>query len=64
MCADRRKPPAFDPVILDRLACPVCMGALRLDGSRLTCLGCGRVYPVVDGIPVLIADRAKMHESH
>jgi len=24
----------------------------------LLCLGCGRAYPMVDGIPVLIIDRA------
>jgi uncharacterized protein len=60
MCAERRKPPAFDPAILDRLACPVCMGALRLCESRLQCESCCRVYPIIDGIPVLIADRAEV----
>ena len=61
MSAERSRSPAFDPIlnsILDRLACPVCLGRLRLDASRLHCEGCGRVYPIVDGIPVLIAERA------
>jgi hypothetical protein len=40
------------------LACPVCLGTLRLQESTVVCVGCGRIYPVVDGIPVLIADRA------
>jgi uncharacterized protein YbaR (Trm112 family) len=42
------------------LACPVCLGKLRLDGPQIVCAGCGRSYPVVDGIPVLIAERAEM----
>lgn len=37
------------------LACPVCRGELRLAGDRVVCEQCGRGYPVVDGIPVLIA---------
>ena len=40
------------------LACPVCFGKLRFsspEADHLTCFGCERVYPVVDGIPVLIA---------
>lgn len=62
MSAERQspasRPRAFDPSILDRLACPVCIGALRLVDSCLQCEGCGRAYPVVEGIPVLIAERA------
>jgi uncharacterized protein len=53
-----------NPVLLDRaiaalLACPVCHGDLRPVETWLTCAGCGRGYPVVDGIPVLIAERAE-----
>ena len=42
------------------LACPVCQSELRMDsdlrvgGQRVVCVGCGRSYPIVDGIPVLI----------
>lgn len=54
------------------LACPACEGELRpafqqISNSasqqvsrlpeRLACGRCGRQYPIVDGIPVLIADR-------
>ena len=49
----------FDANVLEQLACPACLGELRVDGARLVCAGCGRGYPVVDGIPVLIADRAE-----
>jgi len=50
----------FDARILERLACPVCFGELRVrdSGDGIVCDGCGRVYPLVDGIPVLIAERA------
>ncbi len=40
------------------LVCPVCFGELRFSESSVECSACGRSYPVVDGIPVLIAERA------
>ena len=40
------------------LVCPVCFGALKFSEAEVVCVGCGRSYPVVDGIPVLIAERA------
>jgi uncharacterized protein YbaR (Trm112 family) len=43
---------------LDLLVCPVCFGRLRLVGETVECLGCRRRYPVVDGLPVLLAARA------
>jgi hypothetical protein len=49
----------FDASIVDRLACPACLGRLSLDASRLVCETCRHAYPIVDGIPVLIADRAE-----
>ena len=42
------------------LACPVCFGALRLETAKLVCVECGRAYPVENGIPVLIAERAEL----
>ncbi len=42
-----------------QLACPVCFGELLVNAERAVCAGCGRVYPVVDGIVVLIAERAE-----
>jgi hypothetical protein len=47
----------LNETVLDLLACPACLGALRVDGAWLVCAGCGRGYPVVDGIPALIAGR-------
>jgi uncharacterized protein len=48
----------FDPAMAAKLACPVCFGSLRADSPSLVCGACGRAYPIVDGIPVLIAERA------
>ncbi|MHB8304322.1 MAG: Trm112 family protein [Acidobacteriaceae bacterium] len=50
------------------LVCPVCRQALESgspDGvpSWLLCHGCRRRYPVLDGIPVLIAARAEPMEG-
>lgn len=57
----------LDPALLEIIVCPECHGDLEpretqgadLDGE-LACLGtCGRVYPVRDGIPVLLVDEAR-----
>lgn len=51
----------LDPLLLELVACPACHGGLAVDTSagELTCTGCGRAYPVVDGIPVLLVDEAR-----
>ncbi len=44
------------------LACPVCWSPLAVDQHKgepvVICIVCARRYPIVDGIPVLIPDRA------
>jgi uncharacterized protein YbaR (Trm112 family) len=49
------------PEIVKIAVCPLCHGALRAekDGARLRCIECGKRYPVEDGIPVLLAQRAE-----
>jgi len=49
------------PEIVKTAVCPLCHGALRSegDGARLICVQCGKRYPVEDGIPVLLAQRAE-----
>jgi uncharacterized protein YbaR (Trm112 family) len=51
---------AIDPELLKILICPDCRGDVREveDGSGLECGSCGRVYPVRDGIPVMLVDEA------
>lgn len=43
------------------LVCPACREPLRLepDTSTILCLGCARLYPIVDGLPVLLASSAQ-----
>jgi uncharacterized protein YbaR (Trm112 family) len=50
--------PVLRPSDLQWLACPVCRQPLALEADVVYCTGCGRRYPTVDGIPVLLADRA------
>jgi uncharacterized protein len=41
-----------------RIVCPVCHQSLQLEEAAMRCQGCGKRYPIVDGIPILLADRA------
>lgn len=59
MADDPRFVPAFDPFVTAQLACPACFGALRLEETRLLCQSCGQAYPIVDGIPALIAGQTE-----
>jgi uncharacterized protein YbaR (Trm112 family) len=41
--------------LLQMIVCPACRAALvAVDAVSLRCTGCARVYPIVDGIPVLL----------
>lgn len=46
--------------LLEILVCPVCKKplALKNEGQGLKCAECRRVYPVRDGIPVMLVDEA------
>ena len=52
---------ALDPALLEILVCPECKTPVRLvrDGAGLECGTCHRVYPVKDGIPVMLIDEAE-----
>ncbi len=47
-----------DPTLRAHLVCPRCRGSLVDEDAGLCCLGCQRVYPVEDGVPFVIAERA------
>jgi uncharacterized protein YbaR (Trm112 family) len=56
---------SLDPVLLEVLACPaehhapLAVGAPgNPEAEVLTCTECGRMFPVVDGIPHLLLDEA------
>jgi uncharacterized protein YbaR (Trm112 family) len=53
----------FDSAAPAQLACPACYGELRPKTLALLCVACGRAYPIVDGIPVLIIERAELRPS-
>lgn len=45
--------------LLKILACPSCKSSLKESGSGLHCAKCAVVYPVRDGIPVLLIEEAQ-----
>ena len=47
--------------IVKTVVCPVCHGSLRFNANftQLRCTGCGKLYRVEDGIPVLLAQEAE-----
>ncbi len=51
-------PRPVTPEDLRWIVCPVCHQPLELQPDAVLCTGCARRYPVIDGIPVLLADRA------
>ena len=50
----------IDKELLEILACPKCKGNVRLNEKNegLVCDRCRVVYPVKDGIPVMLVDEA------
>lgn len=56
----------IDEALAAIIICPDCRGSLvetAHDGvEELTCQGCGLIYPIRDGIPVLLVDEATRHE--
>jgi len=46
----------ISPDLLEILVCPVDKADLRLEGQRLICTVCSRVYPIEDGIPIMLVD--------
>jgi uncharacterized protein YbaR (Trm112 family) len=66
----------LDSQLLEILRCPACLGTFAEaspdgpDGSadagapdELSCTGCGNVYPVRNGVPVLLVDEARRPEG-
>lgn len=50
---------SIDPELLKILACPACRVGVEACDDGLRCECCGRVYPIVDGIPVMIVEEAR-----
>jgi len=58
-CPASGDPSLLDKDLLDILACPACRADVRLEGDRIVCAGCGRRYPVRDGIPIMLVEEAE-----
>lgn len=48
-----------DPRLFELLCCPKCRGELQKGEGSLNCLACRLRYPVIDGVPVMLPERAK-----
>lgn len=60
----RRRKGAARTIDLDALfACPVCGGDLAHRGDEYRCASCGRVYPVRNALPHLLAEEARPGEA-
>ena len=57
----------LDPLLAEVIACPQCHSSLTLkaDEQEFGCddATCGLVYPIRDGIPVLLIDEARRGRS-
>jgi uncharacterized protein YbaR (Trm112 family) len=49
----------IDDELLQILACPACHEAVREEDDKILCTGCGRRYPIRDGVPVMLLDEAE-----
>ncbi len=57
----RRRDAASRTFDLDALfACPACHGDLTKAGEAYTCGSCGRSYPILQGLPHLLLDEARL----
>ncbi|RJP28826.1 MAG: Trm112 family protein [Candidatus Omnitrophota bacterium] len=49
----------IDKELLDMLACPACGSDVTLNNDKIVCKGCGKKYPVKNGVPVMLVDEAE-----
>ena len=50
--------------LVDFMICPACKAKLELKADRngIRCGGCHRLYPVRDGLPIMLIDEATLDE--
>ncbi|MCD8494304.1 MAG: Trm112 family protein [Burkholderiaceae bacterium] len=55
----------MDHKLLDILVCPICKGRLQInaDKSGLICRADNLVFPIDDGIPIMLESQAKPLET-
>jgi uncharacterized protein YbaR (Trm112 family) len=54
----------IDEELLAILACPVCKESIEYlkDREKLRCSKCKRLYPIREGIPVMLVEEAEIEE--
>lgn len=55
----------IDADLLEILVCPDCRlrVVLTADGGGLVCADCRRVYPIRDGLPIMLVEEAVIAEA-
>ena len=55
----------IDDKLLEILVCPKCKAKVILQGEALACTSssCGLLYPIENGIPVMLIDKAKAPQA-
>lgn len=56
-------PPAIDPVVLECIVCPLTRSKLTQQGKFLVAEIGGLKYPIIDGVPALLADEAELPDG-
>jgi len=51
----------IDKELLEILVCPDCKADVKLDEEhqKIVCTGCGKRYPIRDGIPIMLIEEAE-----
>lgn len=49
----------IDESLLEILACPDCKAPVELQDDKIVCTGCGKRYPIRDGIPIMLIEEAE-----
>ena len=49
----------IDDDLLKILACPACKADVVLDNNKIACTKCGLIYPIKDGIPIMLIEEAE-----
>lgn len=45
--------------LLKIIMCPICKSKCTLEDTNLICSNCNKIYPIIDGIPIMLADELK-----
>lgn len=53
----------IDEKLLEILACPACKEPIELREEKIVCTGCGKRYPIRDGIPIMLIEEAEDPEE-